>query len=237
AGTCPVVVTRLFKATDQCGNQSTATQTITVDDTTDPVLAGPANTTVEGCSEGAIAGLAYSETAVTISAAQLTTAGGSVSDNCTVASVTYQDSKAGTCPVVVTRLFKATDQCGNQSTATQTITVDDTTDPVLAGPANTTVEGCSEGAIAGLAYSETAVTISAAQLTTAGGSVSDNCTVASVTYQDSKAGTCPVVVTRLFKATDQCGNQSPATQTITVDDTTDPVLAGPANTTVEGCSE
>jgi hypothetical protein len=37
-GDCPVVVTRTFTATDECGNTGTAVQVITIGDTTDPVV-------------------------------------------------------------------------------------------------------------------------------------------------------------------------------------------------------
>ena len=166
-----------------------------------------------------------------------------MSDNCTVASVTYQDSQAGSCPLVVTRVFTATDLCGNPTVRNQTIEIDDTTAPTLAAPANKTgvdhIEGCGTSAITGLAYSEAAQAITSEELAAAGGSVSDNCTVASVTYQDSQAGSCPLVVTRVFTATDLCGNPTVRNQTIEIDDTTAPTLAAPANKTgvdhIEGC--
>src|SRR6185369_16494403 len=135
-------------------------------------------------------GLVYSAAVVTITPAQLVAEGGSASDNCTLASVTYQDSKTGTCPVVVTRTFTAKDGCGNTTVKTQTIEVNDTIAPTLAAPANKTgpsaIAGCDESAISGLVYSATVVTITPAQLVAEGGSASDNCTLANVTYQDSK---------------------------------------------------
>src|SRR5438445_7746035 len=107
------------------------TQTIEVNDTIAPSLTAPANKTgashVEGCDTSAITGLTYSESAVTITAAQLTTAGGSASDACGLSSIAYQDSKTGSCPIVVTRTFTAKDLCLNTTIKTQTIEVDDTT--------------------------------------------------------------------------------------------------------------
>ena len=246
AGSCPLVVTRVFTATDLCGNPTVRNQTIEIDDTTAPTLAAPANKTgvdhIEGCGTSAITGLAYSEAAQAITE-ELAAAGGSVSDNCTVASVTYQDSQAGSCPLVVTRVFTATDLCGNPTVRDQTIEIDDTTAPTLAAPADGEdrggSRGCGTSAITGLAYSEAAQAIAPEELAAAGGSVSDNCTVASVTYQDSQAGSCPLVVTRVFTATDLCGNPTVRNQTIEIDDTTAPTLAAPANKTgvdhIEGC--
>src|SRR2546427_9513428 len=96
------------------------------------------------------------------------------------------------------------------TTKPQPIEVDDTIAPSLTAPANETganhVEGCDTSAITGLTYSESAVTITAAQLSTAGGSASDACGLSSITYQDSKTGSCPILVTRTFTAKDLCLN-------------------------------
>src|SRR5207244_188205 len=196
-------VTRTFTAKDLCLNTTIKTQTIEVDDTIAPSLTAPANETgathVEGCDTSAITGLAYSESAVTITAAQLSTACGSASDACGLSSITYQLSLPGARPIVVTRTFTAKDLCLNTTIMTQTIEVDDTIAPSLTAPANKTgashVEGCDTSAITGLTYSESAVTITAAQLSTAGGSASGAHGFSSVTYQDSKTGRWQVLAT------------------------------------------
>src|SRR5256885_17210173 len=112
------------------------------------MLTAPADKTgvnhVEGCDNSAISGLTYSETAVTITAAQLSTAGGSASDACGLSSITYQDSKTGSCPIVVTRSFTAKDLCLNTTIKIQTIEINDTIAPSLTAPGAKTVEGCSE---------------------------------------------------------------------------------------------
>src|SRR5690606_17682595 len=94
-------------------------------DTTNPVLVGvPANETVE-CD------------AIPAPAAVTAT------DNCSTAGVQITEITSPGCPYTVTRTWTATDECGNQSMATQVITVIDTTNPSLVGvPANATVE-CS----------------------------------------------------------------------------------------------
>src|SRR5439155_321864 len=154
----------------------------------------PVSTHVEGCDTSAITGLTYSESAVTITAAQLSTAGGSASDACGLSSITYQDSETGSCPIVVTRTFTAKDLCLNTTSKFQTIEVKDTTAPSLTPPADKTgvnhVEGCDTSAISGLTYSETAVTITAAQLSTAGGSASGTCGLRSAKHRERKAGRC-----------------------------------------------
>src|SRR5439155_8129824 len=105
--------TRTWNVSDACGNPAASvSRTVTwTADTIAPSLTAPADKTgvnhVEGCDTSAITGLTYSETAVTITAAQLSTAGGSASDACGLSSITYQDSKTGSCPIVVTRTFTA----------------------------------------------------------------------------------------------------------------------------------
>src|SRR5206468_12973097 len=67
------------------------------------------------------------------------------SDNCggtpTVSWVSDSESNPGSsCNNIITRTYKATDACGNMKTCTQTITVNDTTAPVITCPPNQTVQ-------------------------------------------------------------------------------------------------
>src|SRR5207245_6356290 len=124
------VVTRTFTAKDLCLNTTTKTQTIETNDTIAPSRTLPTNKTgathVEGCDTSAITSLTYSESAVTITAAQLTTAGGSASDACGLSSITYQDSKTGSCPIVITSAHVSTDLTVATRVTTQAIKIDDT---------------------------------------------------------------------------------------------------------------
>jgi hypothetical protein len=197
---------RTWTATDACGNTSSSVQTITVLDRTAPVLSpAPADATVE-C--GAVP-----------AAATLT-----ATDNCDAAPVvTYNESRTnGACAnsYTLTRTWTATDACGNASRSVQTITVLDRTAPVLSpAPADASVECNAVPA---------AVTLTA----------TDNCDAAPVvTFTESRAdGTCAnsYNLTRVWTATDACGNTSSKTQVVTVQDTQKPVLsAAPGNITVE----
>jgi len=200
------MLTRTFTATDDCGNSATAQQVITVEDTTAPEFTFvPADYTVE-CSDD----MPMEDAAAT--------------DNCGTVDVTVMsETTAGDCPghYTITRTFTATDDCGNQGEAIQTITVEDTTAPELSIPADYTVE-CSDD----IAYDEASAT--------------DNCGEADIAeVTETIAGDCTgnYTITRAFTATDECGNSTTATQTITVQDTTSPEFTFvPADYTVE-CSD
>ncbi|MDA9333361.1 HYR domain-containing protein, partial [Saprospiraceae bacterium] len=154
-------------------------------------------------------------------------------------TVTYSDSQGGTCPVLVTRTYVIVDACGNSTNDIQTITVEDTTDPVIAAPADISIEACAADATtvtagnAGFAYSETSVTLESADVITfldlAGASITEACDY-TVTYIDSQtaAEMCGILVTRAYTITDACGNDSSDNQIITVEDTTDPTWDDPS---------
>jgi hypothetical protein len=245
-GTCPIVVTRTFTVTDDCGNPITCDQTINIDDTTDPVISTcPPTRNVEGCDtgdimNGGLTALAYSETDVTITDTQFTNEGGAITEACGY-TIKYKDSSTGTCPIVITRTFTVTDDCGNPITCDQTINIDDTTDPVITTcPPTRNVEGCDtgdimNGSLTALAYSETDVTITNTQFTNEGGAITEACGY-TIKYKDSSTGTCPIVITRTFTVTDDCGNPITCDQTINIDDDTAPSITGTLMTlNEEGC--
>jgi hypothetical protein len=230
-GTCPVVVTRTYTVTDECGNESEATQTINIDDSTKPSIAGTLTTlNEEGCTVS-VAPAAHT------TVAELESAGLTISDVCTTDAnlvVSHSDMSSGTCPIVITRTYTITDECGNQSETTQTINIDDTTKPSITGSLTTlNEEGCAAGN-ASAAYT------TVAELESAGLTISDACTTDAnlvVTHSDTPSGTCPIVVTRTYTITDECGNESEISQTINIDDTTKPSITGSLPTlNEEGCT-
>ncbi|MDA0729707.1 MAG: hypothetical protein O3C18_08470, partial [Bacteroidetes bacterium] len=116
-GDCPqsYTIERTFTATDDCDNSTTLTQTITVQDTTAPELTIPADYTAECSDEHPLDDA-------------------SATDNCGEVTITLvADTAAGACAqaYIVTRTFTATDECGNSTTDTQTITIVDTTAPTF----------------------------------------------------------------------------------------------------------
>ena len=211
-GDCPDSYTlkRTWTATDNCGNSSSCTQTITVEDTKAPVITCPDDANVE-CDD--------------IPAVGTPTA----TDNCDGDVDIVYDGETridGDCPDSYTlkRTWTATDNCGNSSSCTQTITVEDTKAPVITCPDDANVE-CDD--------------IPAVGTPTA----TDNCDGDVDIVYDGETridGDCPDSYTlkRTWTATDNCGNSSSCTQTITVDDTTPPTINCPDDVTnVVPCDE
>lgn len=204
AGAGKGTIRRTWTATDACGNNTSATQMLTVIDTTAPELVGvPADMTAE-CDA--------------VPEAPVVTA----TDNCASPPVVFDEQiEAGPCDGqrTIRRTWTATDDCGNEISQTQVITIVDTTPPVLANtPADVTAE-CD--AVPG-----------PADVT-----ASDNCSAPDIElFESTDPGKCvgQSVMTRTWTATDACGNQSSFTQTINIVDTTAPTLSDdPADIDVE----
>ncbi len=247
SSSCPIVITRTFAVVDSCGNRVTCEQEIQLDDTTDPTITCPGNQIIEACgvydlaTEPAVGNLEYSEVARAITLADLIGLGGTANDECGIDSLYYFDSQSGSCPIIVTRTFVVVDSCGNRQDCTQEIQIDDTTSPILNCPADQSLELCgvydlaNSATVGNLEYSEVPRSITVFDLQGIGGSASDECNLDSLYYYDIQVGTCPIVVTRTFVATDSCGNRSECPQIITIDDTTDPILVCPADDLIEAC--
>ncbi|MEY3368615.1 MAG: hypothetical protein RI973_1770, partial [Bacteroidota bacterium] len=218
---CPETVVRTYRVTDNCGNSQTCTQTVTFNDLVNPVMS---------CPGGLTAVCSASEKPPYSSWAAFTTAGGSASDNCTLDTSSFvlvsAVSNGASCPEQVTRTYRIEDLCGNMITCTQTVTVDDNTNPVI---------NCPAGLAALCAITEQAAYTTYTQFQTAGGSASDNCSLnqASFTLQSavSNGQSCPETITRTYRISDSCGNQATCTQQIVVNDNTNPVLNCPPTIT------
>ena len=266
---CPYTITRTWVGVDNCGNDVSATQVLTVIDSTYPVIHGvPASITLQcntpvspavvtatdNCSQNLVVSL--SANTVYNTCGSILTRTWSVTDNCgntTTASqvITFIDTtppyviqsvpaeltfqcdetepaysptfgdncdndllltaisginNVSDCGFDIERSWTATDDCGNSTTVSQILHFIDTTNPVLVGvPANTSAQ-CNA--------------VPAPPLVTA----TDNCSVPSVSYSQSMTEGCPYTITRTWTATDACGNESTATQTIIVTDTSAPYL-------------
>lgn len=200
----------LWTAVDAAGNVNTATQLVIVRDRTAPVLSAiPAD--------------------VTVSCGNIPTAAAvTASDNYdkTVAVLFTEASTKGINPAqasfynyTITRTWVARDVAGNETSASQTITVADNTAPVMTLPTNINVNNTAGtcGAIVNYTVSAT-----------------DNC-ASPITYTYSKAagtvfpiGETIVTVT----AVDASGNNVSGSFTVTVTDNQAPTITAPANLNV-----
>lgn len=195
--------------TDGSGNVTTASQMITVIDTINPAITAPSNITVNANNACA----AYNVNLGTPVA----------TDNCTVVSVT---NNAPTTYVLgtTTVTWTVTDASGNTATASQTVTVVDTTNPTI-------VTQASISMIANTACGATGVDLGIPV-------TADNCSIASVT--NNAPAFYPLGTTTVtWIVTDASGNSTSATQTVTVSDTINPAITAPANivnSISSGCS-
>ncbi|MFN0030826.1 MAG: T9SS type A sorting domain-containing protein, partial [Flavobacteriales bacterium] len=192
---CGYDIERSWTATDDCGNSTSVYQTIHVVDSIDPILVGvPASTEAE-CDN--------------IPSVPLVTGDDNCDDN---VQVSFSQSATDGCPYVITRTWIATDDCGNTSTASQTITVIDTTDPIVVEgvPAELTIE-CDED--------------EPFYLPTFDDNCDDDLDVTAASGINNVTD-CGYDIERVWTATDNCDNSVSVTQIIHVLDTTNPVLTG-----------
>ncbi|MFT6409601.1 MAG: hypothetical protein ACJA15_000407, partial [Flavobacteriales bacterium] len=196
-GDCPqeYTIQRVYRAFDNCGNQGLYMQTITIVDTTAPEFT-------------------FVPEAITLECdAEVPVVNAEAEDVCGDVTVTWADGPAdqGQCPqeMFYTRTFTAVDECGNSATATQSISIVDTTAPEFTAVADDVTIQCDEAMPEPFATAD------------------DNCGEVSISVEQvSTPGDCPQesVMVRTYTAMDECGNMSTATQTITIVDTTAPVF-------------
>ena len=193
------VITRTWSATDDCGNRTTAPQTITVQDTRKPVIIPPPNAVLECPAQPLtnVTGVAVAD------------------DTCNAVQIRFTDSVSSPCAGnrEIRRTWTATDACGNSASAVQTITIRDTTRPSLVCPPDVALE-CGQDT------SPSATGTASAQ---------DTCSRASVRYSDVVTPGCggSKLITRTWTATDECGNSTSGVQRIDVRDTQPPTIECP----------
>ncbi|WP_179369016.1 HYR domain-containing protein [Candidatus Nitrosotenuis sp. DW1] len=199
------VTTITWTATDSSGNTATATQKITITDTTMPSIIAPSDITLEAASsDGNIVSLGDA----------------TASDAVLVSSVT-NDAPEKFPLGETTVTWTATDSSGNTATATQKITITDTTMPSIIAPSDITLEAASsDGNIVSLGDA----------------TASDAVLVSSVT-NDAPEKFPLGETTVTWTATDSSGNTATAVQKITVIDTTAPTIATPSDITLEATSK
>ncbi|RFC53655.1 HYR-like domain-containing protein [Brumimicrobium aurantiacum] len=201
--TCPEIVTRVYEITDVCGNSVSTSQSITIHDLVDPTGTAPADLSLQ-----CIGDLPTADPLLVTDEA----------DNCTVnpiVSFISEVSDGNTCPEVITRTYRVTDDCGNSIDLVQTITINDDTPPTGDAPSDIAVQCIGD------------VPAQDINLVT---NVSDNCTVTpTVTFISdvSDGNTCPEIITRTYNIADDCGNNVDLVQIITVGDNIAPTANTP----------
>jgi uncharacterized lipoprotein YddW (UPF0748 family) len=188
-------------ATDISGKNSTCNFVVRGEDKEAPTLTVPANITVATDKDECNAVVNYALTAI---------------DNCSDVTVS-SDHPSGTAFVkgTTTVTITATDESGNKTTKTFTVTVNDEQAPVITCPNDRTVT--------------TDPGVCTAVVTPVNPGATDNCQGVSVVGRrsDSKALTDAYPkgsTTITWTATDAAGNKSSCTQTITVEDKEKPVI-------------
>ena len=201
--------TVVYTATDAANNTITCSFDVIVTDNSGPVITNcPTNINVS--NDAGICGAAVTWTAPT------------VTDNCSVPTVTSTHNSGDVFPIgTTTVIYTATDAVGNVSTCSFTITVSDTELPTIANcPANIVLNN-TPGAC-GAVVTWTAPTIT------------DNCPGVTVTSTHTSGSTFPIGITTVtYTATDAKGNVNVCSFTVTVTDNEAPVLSNcPADITV-----
>ncbi len=118
-----------WTATDRSGNSAIATQTVTVRDTTPPVIMTPRDIITEATDDLTMVGIG------TVTAADLVDSNPDITN----------DAPSGGYPIGITTVtWTATDDYDNSAVARQTITVRDTTAPAVTAPQGVTAEATGQ---------------------------------------------------------------------------------------------
>ena len=207
-----------FSVTDSSGNMTTDTATITVVDTTAPVIVAPPDISVEGDTTGG---------ADPMNAAILAFLAGATVSDMVDGELTITNDAPDLFEIgdsVVT--FTSTDDSGNTGTTMATVTVTDTTSPMLTVPDDISVEGDTTG---GADATGTAIAAFLAGAT-ATDTVDDDVAIAHDGPMVFPVGATTVT----FTAVDDAGNETTGSAIVTVTDTTAPMLTIPDDISVEG---
>ncbi|MFN3555624.1 MAG: HYR domain-containing protein [Bacteroidales bacterium] len=201
-----------WTATDACGNISTCSFTVTVQDDEAPVIICPPTVTVGCPSEVPAAFASYEE---------FVAAGGEAYDNNEIVESSFvllsESSNGQSCPEIITRIYQIADDEGNTSTCSHQIIIHDLTAPLFTLiPEDLTVEcdGNSDALVQWLAHV----------------AATDNCSEAVITHNfTGLSDLCGATgaATVIWTAMDACGNIATTTATFTIVDTTPPAMECP----------
>ncbi len=209
---CVEVITRSWTATDNCGNELTVDQVIRIEDNTNPFFTYAPESFTAQCG-----GMIQLEDAA-------------ASDVCAgdIAPSYSEETIAGDCAGTYTlvRTWVATDDCGNEATHTQTITVIDEVAPEFTSVPDDFLIYC--GSYNGFDMAE----------------ATDLCSTPTVTFEDvisensynEEIDLCGYTVTRTWSAEDACGNISTISRTAFVYDNVAPFFNGSVENVTVACA-
>jgi uncharacterized protein (UPF0147 family) len=201
--TFPLSITTVtFSATDLSGNTGQATATVTITDQTPPVIS------LIGASS------------MTLNVGDIfNDPGSSVSDNVDVGLVATVIGNVNTAiPAIYTLSYNISDTAGNAAiTVTRSVTVQDSSAPVVTPPANITV--------AAIDASGTANTVAAINTFLNAATATDAIDGMRTVSHDAPATFLLGITTVTFSATDLSGNIGQAQATVTITDQTPPVIS------------
>ena len=201
-------------ATDNSGNTSTCSFTVTVTDNQNPVITCSGTITQSTDNGNCSAVVTFSVTAT---------------DNCAVSTVVSNPASGSTFNTGTTTVNSiATDIYGNTSTCSFSVTVTDNQNPVVT---------CTGNATRTMDNNACSYTTQGSEFDAA---ASDNCTLSSLVNSLTNTGTLGGYVfttgmtTVNWTATDNSGNTSTCSMTVTVVDNQAPAISCPSNITVNG---
>jgi len=204
---CETVVTRMFEFTDICGYTGRASQRLRYrSDNTPPQIACPPDT-VLGCNP--------------VEVPAPNPANVVASDDCSQPVVEHVSDtvEENGCQRTLSRVYQATDDCGQTTLCTQTIRwSEDTEAPSHNAPENLDL-GCNP-----------------ASITASGFVATDNCGLTTNFTEETSTHGCKVTLTRTWDLLDGCGNAASHVQVLTwYEDAEAPLLLAPPDVAL-GCN-
>lgn len=189
---CDYVIMRTWTATDACGNESIVQQIITVSDDSAPIFTHIPEDVEIDCGEDIPDNMALA------------------ADNCSSSEVCVAEEYLDLGCGQIIRTWTASDDCGNESTATQTITLVDNESPLFIGVPEDLTLACGN--------------LPEVPLVTA----SDNCSIDLLIEfnEEQTILPCGLQVVRTWTTSDDCGNIAMQSQLINLNDETSPVFLG-----------
>jgi len=140
------------------------------------------------------------------------------SDNFSATTVVFIDENSDnqTCPETITRIYRVLDACGNFIDVTQEIIINDVIPPTASNPATININ-CGD------AIPDPDISVVTDAL--------DNCSTPIVAFVSdvSDNQSCSEIITRTYSVTDDCGNTINVTQDIIITDNSAPTLVSSPN--------